>query len=201
MTPNTIVPHKLGFDFDGVIADTAHAFLTIAKEKHGYTIHKDDITDFDIENCTAMSKELIYSIFTEIMMDSISTGVKPMTGAVKTLSELSLYAPITIITARPNTDPIHAWLNQFFHKDVTRNTQVIAMGDHDDKVRYVKDQGLEYFIDDRADTCQMMADVGLQSIVFDHPWNRGRHQLPMVKNWDDISQLIQFAPHPHQEKI
>lgn len=193
MTPNTIAPHKLGFDFDGVIADTAHAFVRIAKEKHGYAIQKDDITDFDIENCISMPKETVYSIFTEIMVDSIATGVQPMVGAVATLSKLSLHGPITIITARPSTTPVQAWLNQFFSEDVLAKTQLFAMGDHDDKIRYVKDQGLEYFIDDRADTCQMMADAGLHSIVFDHPWNRGRHQLPMVKNWNDIAALIRYT--------
>lgn len=193
MIPNAIMPHKIGFDFDGVIADTAHSFVTIAKEKHGYTLQKEDITDFDIENCISMPKETIYSIFTEIMMDSIATGVQPMMGAVTTLSQLSLHAPITIITARPSTAPVHAWLKQFFPKDVLAKIRLFAMGDHDDKIRYVKDQGLEYFIDDRADTCQMMAEAGLYSIVFDHPWNRGRHQLPIVKNWDDIAKLIEYT--------
>lgn len=189
----TIVPHKIGFDFDGVIADTAHAFLQIAKEKHGYSMEKKDITDFDIENCTSMPKETIYSIFTEIMIDSISTGVVPMEGAVTTLSQLSRHAPITIITARPDTTPVDAWLEKFFEKDVIANIRLFAMGDHDDKIRYVKDQGLEYFIDDRADTCQMMADANINSIVFDHPWNRGRHQLPTVHNWQDISRLLNLS--------
>ena len=50
-----IRPDEIGFDFDGVIADTVEAFLRIACEQHGHCgLRPEDVTDFSVEQCLAM---------------------------------------------------------------------------------------------------------------------------------------------------
>ena len=67
--------------------------------------------------------------------------------------------------------------------------RVVAMGDHDDKARHIRQAGLSAFIDDRAETCVQLSRAGLAAIVFAQPWNRDRHSLPTVHSWAEIRAL------------
>ena len=50
MTARPLHPAEIGFDFDGVIADTVEAFIRIACEQYGHCgIRPEDITHFLVE--------------------------------------------------------------------------------------------------------------------------------------------------------
>ncbi|MDX9834182.1 MAG: hypothetical protein RBT36_03095 [Desulfobulbus sp.] len=183
-------PADMGFDFDVVIAETVEAFIRIACEQYGSCdIRPEHITHFLVEECLAMEPEVVGSIFGAILRDSVGTGLQPMRGAVEVLSEMSERAPVTIITARPEADPVHCWLEAIFPAPVRRRLRVVAMGDHDDKARHIRQAGLSTFIDDRAETCVQLSRAGLDAIVFSQPWNRDRHSLPTVHSWAEIRAL------------
>ena len=192
MTPHLkIAPGELGFDFDGVIADTAAAFLRIACEEHGYcSFSLADITNFDLEDCIDIPTPLVHRIFTDILLDSLGTGLTPMEGAVEVLSEMAVHSPITVITARDREAPVIDWLQEFFPGPTVNAMKVVAMGDHDDKLRYIREHRLKYFIDDRAETCTMLAANQITPLVFSHPWNRNRHNLPTVQSWAEIRDIL-----------
>ncbi len=190
MTAGKLSPAAIGFDFDGVIADTVEAFIRIACEQYDHSdICPEDITHFSVEQCLPMNVGIAESIFLQILKDSVGTGLLPMPGAISVLSELTEMATVTIITARPDADPVHQWLQTFFSDTAYRKIRVVAMGDHDDKARHVKMSGLTAFVDDRAETCLQLSQAGIHSIVFSQPWNRNRHSLPAVQNWEEIRAL------------
>lgn len=185
-----IHPAQLGFDFDGVIADTASAFIRLACEQFGLCdIKLNHITDFSVEKCLKMSREVAESIFLQILQDSIGTRVAPMEGAVEVLSEMTRSATITIVTARPESQPVRDWFETVLPTATLDKIQIVAMGDHDDKTRYIKELQLSHFIDDRAETCLQLESAGISPIVYSQPWNRNRHSLPSVSSWQDIRQL------------
>ncbi len=190
MNAEKIDPGRLGFDFDGVIADTAETFLRLACEEYGLCgIQKQDITNFEVEQCLDVDLETVNAIFTQVLVDSIGTGLQPMPGAVEVLGELAETAEVSVITARPLADPVHDWLAHVFPKSTLSRIRVVAMGAHDDKSRHIHDRKLRYFIDDRAETCVALNEVGINSIVFSQPWNENRHQLPVVHSWQEIRGL------------
>ena len=185
-----IHPAEIGFDFDGVIADTVEAFIRLACEQYDHCgIRPEHITDFSVEACLPMNAGLAEAIFLDILRDSVGTGLLPMPGAVEVLGDLSRRTQVKVVTARPEVQPVHAWLQTVFPEPVWRRIQVVAMGDHDDKTRYVKDLGLSAFIDDRAETCMQLHRAGITAIVFSQPWNQGRHTLPTVRTWAEIRDL------------
>ncbi len=185
-----IHPAEIGFDFDGVIADTVEAFLRIACEEHGHCgIRPEDITHFMVEECLEMDASVAESIFLQILQDSLASGLKPMPGSVEVLSELALAAGVTIITARPKPEPVRQWLDATFSASVRPHIRVVAMGDHDDKARHIRMAGLSTFVDDRAETCLQLHRAGINPIVFHQPWNRNRHRLPLVRDWTEIRAL------------
>ncbi|BHH84559.1 5' nucleotidase, NT5C type [Desulforhopalus sp. 52FAK] len=183
--------NQLGFDFDGVIADTATTFLKIAKSQYGYnSFSKEDITNFELEECINMPKDVVERIFTDILTDSLGTGLQPMEGAVATLSQFARHERLTIITARPIDQPVHDWLETYFDKSLLSNINVVATGDHNDKIRHIHANGIQFFVDDRVATCQSLVTENICPIVYNQPWNAGRHNLTTVSDWDDISTLV-----------
>lgn len=189
--PFKIAPGDIGFDLDGVIADTGAAFVKIACEEYGYcSFTLDDITNFDLQGCIDIPSGLVDRIFTDILLDSLATGLTPMDGAVEVLSELAEHSPVTVITARDRKKPVMDWLEEYFPSATVKVINLIAMGDHDDKLKYIKKHQLKYFIDDRAETCTMLAANNINPLVYSHPWNRERHSLPTVNNWTEIRNII-----------
>ena len=190
MTPDKIDPGLLGFDFDGVIADTAETFIRLACEEYGLCgIRKEDITNFEVEQCLDVGRKTVEDIFTRVLVDSIGTGLKPMPGAVEVLGELAEKAEVNVVTARSCARPVHDWLDSIFPRSTLPRIRVVAMGAHDEKSLHIHEQGLHYFIDDRAETCVQLSQAGIQSIVFSQPWNENRHQLPVVNSWQEIRAL------------
>lgn len=188
---NSISVSEIGFDFDGVIADTATTFIRIAREKYGYnSFSKEDITNFELEDCINVPREIVDQIFTEILVDSLGTGLLPNEGAVETLSLFAHHSRVTIITARPIDQPVHDWLETYFDKALLPNMHVIATGDHNDKIRHIHANNIKYFVDDRVATCQSLVNEEICPIVYQQPWNEGRHNLTMVSDWDDISYMV-----------
>ncbi len=182
---------EIGFDFDGVIADTAEAFIRLACTEHGYcSFSCEHITNFELENCLDIPQPLVEKIFTDILTDSIATELLPMMGAVESLERFSRSGTVTIITARSIKQPVFDWLERFFSGPARENMRVVATGDHNDKVRHIHQHGLKYFIDDRAETCIQLAKEAIIPYVFSQPWNRNRHELQTVADWGEIRALV-----------
>lgn len=186
-----IAIHEIGFDFDGVIADTAEAFIRLACSRHNYcSFTQEDITNFELEDCLDIPRDLVEKIFTEILHDSIGTGVQPIAGAVCSLEKFTEISSVTIITARSLHKPVIDWLDRFFTRAARAKIRVVATGDHSDKTRHIHSHKLKYFIDDRAETCRQLAQDNIIPFVFTQPWNRNRHNLQAVANWAEIEALV-----------
>jgi len=185
-----IDPSRLGFDIDGVVADTACAFLRIAAHDYGINwFTEEDIREFDVTNCLDMDPQAINDIFHRLMIDPLSEKMQPMPYAISVLEDLATEGPLTFITARPFKQPIAQWLEENLSDNAFRHARIAAMGEHDGKSHYLKKLGIHFFIDDRAETCKDLAEEGFTPIVFEQPWNRNKHDLASVSNWLEIRRL------------
>lgn len=185
-----IPPRQLGFDIDGVVADTTEAFIRLAREDYEVTVSSEEITDFTVENCLAIQPEIIAEIFARLLNTPLEIDLRPTADSMPVLRELAKIGPLTFITARPDPKPIAAWLEKHLGREAFSPARLIATGDHDGKAVHIKRLGLRYFIDDRHLTCnQLAAEPGITPIVYSQPWNRGRHRHNHVENWADIRQL------------
>ncbi|GAB4346065.1 MAG: hypothetical protein Kow0089_23280 [Desulfobulbaceae bacterium] len=190
LTGKKIHPTRLGFDFDGVVADTAEAFIRLCCEEYDYcSIRLEDITEFEVERCLDVDPAVVEAVFTRILVDSVGVGLRPMPGAVDVLRDMTVHGTVTVVTARPDPGPVRDWLATVMPSSVRENIRIVAMGAHDDKPRHVIENGLECFIDDRAETCHQLSAAGIVPIVFSQPWNQGRHSFSAVSCWDDIRSL------------
>lgn len=185
-----INPRQLGFDIDGVVADTTETFIRLAREDYSFIVKPEEITDFTVGNCLPMAPEAIAEIFERLLSTPIEIDLKPTHGSMPVLRELAKSGPLTFITARPDPKPIAAWLERHLGEEAFSEARLVATGDHDGKAVHIKRLDLHYFIDDRHLTCNQLAtEPGITPIVYSQPWNRGRHVHNSVENWADIRQL------------
>jgi len=185
-----ILPQQIGFDFDGVIADIGEAFLRMACDEHKYIIDLNDITSFQVETCTNIPEVVVRQIFTDILEDSLATGLRPIPGALEVISELALHSRVKIITARTLDQPVIDWFDTHLTSKTCAKIDIIAMHDHDQKVRYIQEHDLHFFIDDRAETCAQVAKASLHPILFRQPWNSNWNDFTIVDNWQQIAGYI-----------
>ncbi|KPJ99021.1 MAG: hypothetical protein AMJ60_06355 [Desulfobacterales bacterium SG8_35] len=187
---NKINPALIGFDIDGVVADTGGAFIRIADEEYGInSITLDDITSFEVIDCLDVDPNIIEEIFNRLLDDPLTAGLLPMEDAIDVLHQFAEQAPLTFVTARPQKKPIARWLKHFLQPVTFEKIRLVAMGVHDNKTPYIKDLGLKYFVDDRLQTCVMLAREGITPLVYNQPWNNNGHDLPTVNNWQSIQAL------------
>jgi uncharacterized HAD superfamily protein len=187
---NKINPAHIGFDIDGVVADTGGAFIRIANEEYGLrSISLEDITFYDVVECLDVERKIIDDIFTRLHDEPLSSGIQPMEDAIHVLHKYAEHAPLTFVTARPQKKPIDIWLKHFLDPSVYEEMRLVAMGVHDNKAPYIKDLGLKYFVDDRLQTCQKLAGKGITPLVYNQPWNINGHNLQTVEDWKAIYAL------------
>ncbi len=188
--PNSIPPNKIGFDFDCVIADTAATFLQILCRKHGFCGYSlEDITDFEVTHCLDVPKELAVNIF--LGLEENPLPIPPVAGAVAVLKKMAEKCRPVIITARTESRPVEEWLQHYLPDIGSGRFQIAASGDPDEKRSHIQEYGLDYFVDDRAETCEALQE-DIIPLIFDRPWNRKNKTtaLQRVMSWQDIDKLL-----------
>lgn len=184
-----IAPHEIAFDFDGVVADTFRLFVRMANQDYGINIAYEDITDYMFLNVIDMDREIADKIIEQLTDIPHELDLRPNKGAAETLARLTQINPVLFVTARPYGNPVELW----FRKNMPNLAPCIrieATGASTTKLPVLKDKGVRYFVDDRLDTCQMLAQNGITPILYDQPWNRHPHPFQIVRDWEDIARLI-----------
>lgn len=185
-----IHPSLIGFDIDGVVADTMEAFIRLAWADYGARVQPEEITEFQVEDCLDLDPALVAEIFSRLLEEPIACGLRLMPYARQVLTSFAGHAPLTFITARPQEKPVARWLKKELGAQVYARVRLVATGEHDNKAAHIKEMGLAFFVDDRAQTClQLAGEEGIQPIVYRQPWNHGRHALPEVECWRSIHAL------------
>lgn len=191
LTPAGIPLERLGFDIDGVVADIMTTFLDLAQERHGpHTFCYDDITTFYLEECLGLDPRVIATLIRELIDRPHELPVNPFPHAVPVLSRLAEEVPLLFVTARDRPEPIQLWLNRTLSPVPASSIWVMATGDPNTKLHYLRAHAIEYFVEDRLETCFDLARAGIIPIVFAQPWNRQPHPFIEVKGWHDLAALL-----------
>ena len=191
LKPGGIPLDRLGFDIDGVVADIMTTFLDLAKERYGpHPFGYDDITTFYLEDCLGFDPQMVAALIRELIDRPHELKVSPFPQAVPVLSRLAEEAPLVFVTARDRPEPIQLWLNRNLAPVPPRSIWVMATGDPDTKLHYLKAHAIEYFVEDRLETCFDLARAGITPIVFAQPWNRQPHPFLEVADWPELARLL-----------
>jgi hypothetical protein len=187
-----IAPNEIAFDVDGVFADTFRLFVAKARSDYGYRFEYEDITEYDFMKVLDMDAEASDAIVQTLIESPLESGVRPISGAVRVLTRLSLCAPLHFVTARPQKKPILDWVEHQLPEVDRGRIRLEVTGVHTEKIPVLMEMGFKYFVEDRLDTCPLLEQNGITPILFEQPWNRKPHPYQVVRDWDDISLLIDW---------
>jgi|YNPNPStandDraft_1061719.scaffolds.fasta_scaffold00079_10 uncharacterized HAD superfamily protein len=183
--------NRLGFDIDGVVADIMTTFLKLVWERYGpHPFTYNDITTFHLEECLDLDPGIIATLIRELIDRPHELPVAPFPQAVPVLTRLAEEVPLVFVTARDRAEPIQRWLNRTLAPVPPRAIWVMATGDPEAKIHYLKAHAIEFFVEDRLETCFELAREGITPILFVQPWNRRPHPFVEVEGWPDLARLL-----------
>ncbi len=186
-----IEPSVVAFDIDGVVADTMRLFLSIARSEYGInSVRYEDIVDYDLSSCLDIDEGVMTEILIRIMSGDFSVPLSPIDDAPRILNRLNRHhRPTLFVTARPEQGPITGWLCE--HIGVLPDAiKVVATGSFEGKQDILKSNNIECFVEDRLETCFLLAEAGVSPIVFRQPWNRKPHPFKEVGSWREIESML-----------
>ena len=187
-----IDPRKIGFDIDGVLADTMQLFIDILWDSFGINhISLADMTQYDLSECLDIEPEIISSVNQLIIDGNYSRSLKPIEGAAGVLRRLSAFGPIRLVTARPYPGPIADWIKELLPSEY-HSVEITATGDFEGKLDILKSEDITYFVEDRLDTCFLLQGHDITPVLFVQPWNRQPHPFEEVNNWQQLEKLIEW---------
>ena len=183
---------SLAFDIDGVVADIMTTFLELARSRYdcGHHLRYEDLTTFRLEDCLDLEPVIIRSLIRELIDRPHELTVAPMPHAVSVLTRLAREIPLLFVTARDRATPIKTWLYRTLAQVPPVAIRVVATGDHNTKLHYLLDHGVQFFVEDRLETCQQLAEHGIIPILFAQPWNRRPHPFLEVADWPTLAGLL-----------
>ncbi len=190
-----IAPGDLAFDIDGVVANTMRLFLDIVRDSYGIDhIRLEDITSYNLEDCLDLDPEVIYGGIRILLQGDYPHTLHPIDGSRRVLARMARAVPrLLFVTARPNRAYIAGWLQNLLALPETA-IEVVATGSFEAKIDVLREAGVQYFVEDRLETCFLLAEANLTPIVYRQPWNRQPHPFEEVSGWDDIEALLRFTP-------
>jgi len=166
-------------------------FLDLARERYGrHGLRYEDITTFYLEQCLDLEPWIIQTLIRELIDRPHELPVEPFPHAVSVLTRLARETPLLFVTARDRAAPITTWLNRTLAEVPPETIRVLATGDPETKLHFLKVQSIEFFVEDRLETCWQLAEHGITPIVFAQPWNRQPHPFPEVKGWPELATLL-----------
>lgn len=186
-----IQPDQLAYDIDGVVADTMEVFVQLARQRYGmHQLSKADLVRYDLHRCLPVEPSIVDDLICATLDDEHTGKIPPMPGAPELLTELARHGPLRFVTARIWPESIIRWLHATLPQVAASEIQVIATGDPAAKLDVLHDLGICYFLEDRQETCEHLAQNGIRPLLFDQPWNQQATTIPRINSWHELRQWI-----------
>lgn len=181
----------MAFDIDGVFGNIMELFIRLARDLYDIdSIRYEDLTEYYLYDCLPIEREIIDLIIEKVLDYPYALEMHPIDHSVRVLTEYAEKHPLVFITARKKLDPIRDWVTRTLSQVDPQNIRVISSREHHLKLGILKDLGIPYYVDDHLDTCRLLSENRITPIVFDQPWNKGRHEYHRVADWRAMGKIL-----------
>lgn len=166
-------------------------FLRLAREEHAIDyLRYEDITEYYLYDCLPLDRELIDHLIEKVSDYPHALRMNPFDHSVEILTRYAQKHPLVFITARKKLEPVRDWVLRTLPGVEQKTIQVISSQEHHLKLGILKELGFDYYVDDHLETCRLLTEHDITPIVFDQPWNEGRHNYHHVANWRELSHVL-----------
>tara|TARA_R100001460_G_scaffold4800_2_gene13483 strand:- start:8266 stop:8853 length:588 start_codon:yes stop_codon:yes gene_type:complete len=191
---------KILTDCDGVLLDWAYSFEKWMKFHFDMSIVDD--TEYDIAkryntddpNLQKGSKFYVPRIFCN---SSRIASLKPLRDSVKYVKKIYeehgvTFDVVTSLSLDPETQKLRKYnLRKVYGDAIDRIVCLDTGEDKDEALEEWRDSG-RLWVEDKPENAVLGAEMGLQSILIDHPYNRdfSHPDVTRVKNWKEVYEMI-----------
>lgn len=177
--------NNIAVDLDNVISETDIKVRKIIGEKYGINAKRQNVVDFNYEDCLPIIKEQAIDVLNELHTKHL-LNLRLVPGARQALQAIGMCYKVIIATERPVETRDHTiqWLS---NKHIP-SQEVIFVKDKEELLA----MHLIWFIDDRWENAVKIASNNIHVILFDRPWNRkgnckGIHR---ARSWNEIINIL-----------
>lgn len=191
---------KILTDCDGVLLDWAYSFEKWMKFHFDMSIVDD--TEYDIakryqSSDPNLSKESKFYAPRIFCNSSRIASLKPLKDSVKYIKKIYeehgvTFDVVTSLSLDPETQKLRKYnLRKVYGDAIDRIVCLDTGEDKDDALEEWRDSGL-LWVEDKPENAVLGAEMGLQSILIDHPYNRdfSHPDVTRVKNWKEVYEMI-----------
>jgi uncharacterized HAD superfamily protein len=191
---------KILTDCDGVLLDWAYSFEKWMKFHFDMSIVDD--TEYDIAkryqsddpNLQKDNKFYAPRIFCN---SSRIASLKPLRDSVKYVKKIYeehgvTFDVVTSLSLDPETQKLRKHNLRSVYGDAIDRIECLDTGeDKDNALEEWRDSGL-LWVEDKPENAVLGAEMGLQSILIDHPYNKdfNHPDVTRVKNWKEVYEMI-----------
>ncbi len=184
---------NIGLDFDGVIADSSHIKVDLAKKLFDVSISPDDFKrEIAVEKKCLLSLEQYRFIQKEVYgSEQVGLDMRPVKNALHFISMLSEFHNIVIITSRSEE---HLRVAQKWSKRCGIDLPFIGVGHGVSKQEACKQSEVEVYVDDDLDKLVEVGSTVPYKFLYGWPYNK--HEKPSqqnvcrISNWPDLAIAI-----------
>lgn len=179
---------KIGLDLDGVVVDIIAPILPHLAEICGRPVTTSDLTCFDLREALSLDEAQAERLGRLVLWGELYSLAPPVDGAIEAIQRLANHE-IWFVTARPGKTRPHTieWLERH-----GLPSSPLVLTEHGKKV--VGEMGFDLFVEDDAGTAVGLAELGVNVLLFDHPWNQCP-ALPSncrrVRGWTEIVSICE----------
>jgi uncharacterized HAD superfamily protein len=193
MEQPVIDARTLAFDIDGVIADTMNLFIDILADHYDvHTVRYADITCYRLDHCLNLDQDVLEAAVGRILNGRYRAVLQPIPGAGRVLRRMAeTTGRILMVTARPASGIIDNWMDQLLDGQSDMK-KIVATGSYESKAEVLLNNGIQWFVEDRLETCHLVKAAGIEPVLFKQPWNQRPHNFLQVASWAELEQRIKF---------
>ena len=171
---------KLGIDIDEVVCKLMDSMLPLVNYENDTVYDEEDITEYNLQVVGIKEPGKLLKKYKNMFKTA-----KAVDGADRFINRLYKDGhKIILISKRDSYDGIYADTIQWFKKKGIPFDKMLLY--QKNKVNKAHMEKIDIFIDDKAETVEQMQKSGIDSYVFDRPWNKNYKHLKRVYSWGDI---------------
>jgi uncharacterized HAD superfamily protein len=186
----------IGIDLDSVLADLMIPLNDFHNDRYGTRLVTEDYVDYNLArfwNCSrAEAMERVYDFYDSPLMETIPL----IPGSIEGINYLRQHHQLIVITSRPDSTQASTtkWINRYFPDTFSKIILSNQFSKYQVKAKTKgmigKELGIEAMIDDHIEYVQDCADHGIQTYLFEAPWNKYKavsNSIIRMRDWSEVS--------------
>lgn len=170
----------LGVDIDNVVSVTDPAIRKTIHEVFGIHLAQEQIVYYQYHRCgiTKEQEERVLKIFRDVTCSELDV----VPGAIESLELLKQKYQVVLVTSR-HPDIVEKTKDWLRLKNIPHDLLIF------NNLKHQTGHNFNFFIEDNADAALSLAEAGIQTFLFDYPWNRSLDKHPnitRISGWQEV---------------